>query len=164
MTVVALLPIALSNANVNMFFWLFCGGGNTFVQCTFNPTISIPWTIVFVFAITWCCGSFVCSGDSLIMLFNYSACIFHTTIAHFILCSLLDFEKFFSNELQNIFGTFVVTFLAFLHYITLYNIILFNRPFSKNITRNVAKLFFRLLDKKFAKSNKLHQIFNINTR
>ena len=36
-----------------MFLLLFRGGDNAFVNCIFNPTISINWTIVFVSAITW---------------------------------------------------------------------------------------------------------------
>ena len=43
------------------------------------------------------------------------------------------------------------------------NIIWFNPPFSKNVTTNVAKIFFRLLEKHFPKPNKLHKIFNRNT-
>ena len=50
-----------------------------------------------------------------------------------VLCSLLDFGKSFSNERRNIFVTFVI------------------------------KIFFRLLDKHFPKSNTLHKIFNRNT-
>ena len=43
------------------------------------------------------------------------------------------------------------------------NIIWLNPPFSKNVTTNVAKIFFRLLDKHFPKSSRLHKIFNRNT-
>ena len=43
------------------------------------------------------------------------------------------------------------------------NIIWFNLPFSRNVTTNVAKQFFNLLDIHFPKSNKLHKIFNRNT-
>ena len=42
------------------------------------------------------------------------------------------------------------------------NVIWFNPPFSKNVTTNVAKLFFRLLDKHFPKSNRLNKIFSKN--
>ena len=44
-----------------------------------------------------------------------------------------------------------------------YNIIWFNPPFSKNVTTNAAKIFFRLLDKQFPKSKTLHKIINRNT-
>ena len=41
-------------------------------------------------------------------------------------------------------------------------IIWFNPTFSKNVTTGVAKIFFRLLDKHFPKSNRLRQVFNRN--
>ena len=110
--VVALLPIALSNANVNMFRWLFCGGDNAFVYRFFNPTISIHWKIIFASASTWCYGSFACIGHSFVMLFSHSAYIFHSTIAHFncifiknFLLNLLDFGKSLLNKRKNIFAT-----------------------------------------------------------
>ena len=43
------------------------------------------------------------------------------------------------------------------------NIIWFNPPYSKNVQTNIGKAFFKLLDKNFPKSNKLHKIFNRNT-
>ena len=43
------------------------------------------------------------------------------------------------------------------------NIIWFNPPFSRNVTTNVAKRFFNLLDIHFPKLNKLRKIFNRNT-
>ena len=43
------------------------------------------------------------------------------------------------------------------------NTVWFHPPFSRNATINVAKRFRNLLDTHFAKSNKLHQIFNRNT-
>ena len=42
------------------------------------------------------------------------------------------------------------------------NLIWFNLPFSRNVTTNVAKRFFNLLDIHFPKSNKLQKIFNRN--
>ena len=42
-------------------------------------------------------------------------------------------------------------------------IIWFNPPFTQTVKTNVAKLFFRLLDKHFPKSHLLHKIFNKNT-
>ena len=42
------------------------------------------------------------------------------------------------------------------------NITWFNPLFSKNITTNVAKIFFHLLDKHCPKSNNLYKIFNRN--
>ena len=42
-------------------------------------------------------------------------------------------------------------------------IIWFNPPFTQTVKTNVAKLFFRLLDKHFPKSHLLHKIFNRNT-
>ena len=42
-------------------------------------------------------------------------------------------------------------------------IIWFNPPFTQTVKTNVAKLFFRLLDKNFPKSHLLHKIFNRNT-
>ena len=43
------------------------------------------------------------------------------------------------------------------------NIIWFNPTFNKNVSSNVVKQFLNLLDQHFAKSNKLHAIFNRNT-
>ena len=43
------------------------------------------------------------------------------------------------------------------------NIILFNPPFSRNATTDVAKRFLDLLDLNFPKTNKLHKIFNRTT-
>ena len=43
------------------------------------------------------------------------------------------------------------------------NIILFNPPFSCNVSTNVAKKFLQLQDKYFPPSNSLHKIFNHNT-
>ena len=43
------------------------------------------------------------------------------------------------------------------------NIIWFNPPFNKNVSTNVAKRFFNLIDQHFPKSNKRHAIFNRNT-
>ena len=45
-------------------------------------------------------------------------------------------------------------------YIVIYTIY---TPFAQAVKTNVAKLFFRLLDKHFAKSHLLHKIFNRNT-
>ena len=42
-------------------------------------------------------------------------------------------------------------------------IIWFNPSFTQTVKTNVAKLFFRLLDKHFPKSHLLHKIFNRNT-
>ena len=42
-------------------------------------------------------------------------------------------------------------------------IIWFNPPFNKHVTTNVAKIFLKLVDKHFPKTNKLHKIFNRNT-
>ena len=42
------------------------------------------------------------------------------------------------------------------------NIIWFNPPFSQTVKTNVAKLFFRLLDKHFPKFHSLYKIFNRN--
>lgn len=39
----------------------------------------------------------------------------------------------------------------------------FNPPFSKNVTTNIGKTFFALLDTCFPKNNKLHKIINRNT-
>ena len=44
-----------------------------------------------------------------------------------------------------------------------HKIIWFNQPFTQTLKTNVAKLFFRLLDKHFPKSHLLHKIFNRNT-
>ena len=41
--------------------------------------------------------------------------------------------------------------------------ICFNPPFSQTVKTNVAKLFFRLLDKNFPKSHLLYKIFIRNT-
>ena len=41
--------------------------------------------------------------------------------------------------------------------------ICFNPPFSQTVKTNVAKLFFRLLDKHFPKSHLLYKIFIRNT-
>ena len=43
------------------------------------------------------------------------------------------------------------------------NIIRFNPPYSKNVKKNIGKIFFKLLHKHFPKSNKLYKIFNRNT-
>ena len=43
------------------------------------------------------------------------------------------------------------------------NIIWFNPHFNENVSTNVAKQFFNLIDQHFPKSNKLHAIFNRNT-
>ena len=43
------------------------------------------------------------------------------------------------------------------------NIIWFNPPFSQTVKTNVAKLFFRLLDKHFPRSHILCKLFNRNT-
>ena len=40
---------------------------------------------------------------------------------------------------------------------------MFNPPFSQTVKTNVAKLFFKLLDKHFPKSHLLYKIFNRNT-
>ena len=79
---VGLLPITLSNANVEMFLWLFCDGDNKIVCYIFNPTVFIHWTIAFVSAITWCHRFFVCFSNSF-MSFHHVAYIFHTTLAEF---------------------------------------------------------------------------------
>ena len=42
-------------------------------------------------------------------------------------------------------------------------IIWFNPPFNKDVETNIGKKFFRLLNKHFPKTNKLHKIFNKNT-
>ena len=42
------------------------------------------------------------------------------------------------------------------------NIIWFNPPFSQNVRTNIAKSFLCLIDKHFAKSHKLHKVFNRN--
>ena len=42
------------------------------------------------------------------------------------------------------------------------NILWFNPPFSQTVKTNVAKTFFRLLDKHFPKSHSLHKILNRN--
>ena len=44
-----------------------------------------------------------------------------------------------------------------------YICIYINPPFSETVETNVAKLFFRLLDKHLPKSHLLHKIFNRNT-
>ena len=66
--IVALIPITLNNTNLKH---VPCDGGNTFVHCIFNATIFIHSTILFVFAITWCYGSFVCFVGTFVMPFNY---------------------------------------------------------------------------------------------
>ena len=43
------------------------------------------------------------------------------------------------------------------------NIIWFNPPYSRNVITNVAKLFLKLLDKHFPKTNQLSKVFNRNT-
>ena len=43
------------------------------------------------------------------------------------------------------------------------HIIWFNPSFSKRVNTNVTKIFFRLLDKHFSRTNRLHKIFNRNT-
>ena len=43
------------------------------------------------------------------------------------------------------------------------NIIWFNPPYNKNVKTNIGKIFLKLVDKHFPKSNKLHKIFNRNT-
>ena len=42
-------------------------------------------------------------------------------------------------------------------------IIWFTPPCSKNVSTNIGKIFFKLIDKHFPKSSKLHKIFNRNT-
>ena len=84
-----LLPIKPRNASINMFLWLFCGEGNTFVYYIFNLTISIYWKIVFVSSITCCYGSSVCFADSFVKPFNLLAFLY-TTIAHFN-CTLVKY-------------------------------------------------------------------------
>ena len=66
--IVALIPITLNNTNLKH---VPCDGGNTFVHCIFNATIFIHSTILFVFSITWCYGSFVCFVGTFVMPFNY---------------------------------------------------------------------------------------------
>ena len=39
----------------------------------------------------------------------------------------------------------------------------FNPLFNKSVKTNVAKIFFRLLDKHFSRTNRLYKIFNHNT-
>ena len=39
----------------------------------------------------------------------------------------------------------------------------FNPPYNKNVKTNMGKIFLKLVDKHFPKSNKLHKIFNKNT-
>ena len=41
-------------------------------------------------------------------------------------------------------------------------VILFNPPFNKNISSNVAQTFLRLIDKHFSRNKKLHKLFNRN--
>ena len=43
------------------------------------------------------------------------------------------------------------------------NIIWFNPPYSTNVKTHIGKIFFKLLNKHFPKSNKLYKIFNRNT-
>ena len=43
------------------------------------------------------------------------------------------------------------------------NITYFNPPYSKGVTTNIGKKFFKLLDECFPKSNNLHKILNRNT-
>ena len=43
------------------------------------------------------------------------------------------------------------------------NIIWSNLPFRKSVKTNVAKIFFRSLDKHFPRKNRLYKIFNCNT-
>ena len=43
------------------------------------------------------------------------------------------------------------------------NITWYNPPFSRNVTTNVGKQFFKILDREFPKGSKLHKIFNRNT-
>ena len=42
------------------------------------------------------------------------------------------------------------------------NIIWFNPPYNKNVETKVAKVFLKLIDKHFPKSNKLHKVLNRN--
>ena len=39
----------------------------------------------------------------------------------------------------------------------------FNPPLSKNVRSNIGRDFFKIIDKHFPKSNKLHKLFNRNT-
>ena len=43
------------------------------------------------------------------------------------------------------------------------NIIWFNPLFNKAVSTNIAKVLFRLIDKHFPGSHRLHKIFNRNT-
>ena len=43
------------------------------------------------------------------------------------------------------------------------NIIWFNPPCNKNVKTNIGKIFLKLVEKHFSKSNKFHKIFNRNT-
>ena len=43
------------------------------------------------------------------------------------------------------------------------DIIWFNPPFNKNLSTNIGKKFFNLMDRHFPKNSKLHKIFNRNT-
>ena len=42
-------------------------------------------------------------------------------------------------------------------------IIWFNPPYNQNVSKNIAKIFLKLVDKHFPRSHRLHKTFNRNT-